>query len=461
MVQSQCALPRAEPHFAKEGHTFLSHVSRVNCHASCDALGGLAPTPIVVLNNNAGRYVCTSEPHSFMATATHFTSCSTVDSWLTACSWSRATTCYRRARCPRTQNHLQNRQRRRAADRVRRGASTQRHVCRLTFATLTSPRDDAEVDCRAHPTVRYRTSSPTSSIPTTLWRCQAIMLCLLSCTRRPSNAPVVAINKQIAPAATCFTATTGSVPLPHLVDAWTSSIPLHYTDHYCVVFHQLTPTTCTQKRRILVVADRNYPHASDVRLYPRETAGHSVRSVSYPGVICSPDNSPRGNARDTPQMLPPLAHHAVVYAAVSSPQEINTVSPLAPLLRSRPHIHANAKPDRFGRQAPIWYQDTMTTRPITSNHSATRRHTGRVQTENARSLTGDAHACAKVNPLAESTGSHPTIMATIAEAVAVGRKHWTSTRSRYETSWNASQSSGTWPTVCSKRTRHSAEKRRG
>ncbi|EPR58048.1 hypothetical protein TGGT1_410480 [Toxoplasma gondii GT1] len=92
MVQSQCALPRAEPHFAKEGHTFLSHVSRVNCHASCDALGGLAPTPIVVLNNNVGRYVCTSEPHSFMATATHFTSCSTVDSWLTACSWSRATT---------------------------------------------------------------------------------------------------------------------------------------------------------------------------------------------------------------------------------------------------------------------------------------------------------------------------------------------------------------------------------
>ncbi|KAF4646045.1 hypothetical protein TGRH88_023220 [Toxoplasma gondii] len=129
-------------------------------------------------------------------------------------------------------------------------------------------------------------------------------------------------------------------------------------------------------------------------------------------------------------MLPPLAHHAVVYAAVSSPHEINTVSPLAPLLRSRPLIHANAKPDRFGRQAPIWYQDTMTTRPITSNHSATRRHTGRVQTENARSLTGDAHACAKVNPLAESTGSHPTIMATIAEAVAVGRKHWTSTRSR-------------------------------
>ncbi|KEP61363.1 UNVERIFIED_CONTAM: hypothetical protein HHA_200600 [Hammondia hammondi] len=43
------------------------------------------------------------------------------------------------------------------------GASAQCRVCRLAFSTLTSPRDDAEVDCRAHPAVRYCASSLTST----------------------------------------------------------------------------------------------------------------------------------------------------------------------------------------------------------------------------------------------------------------------------------------------------------
>ncbi|EPR56906.1 hypothetical protein TGRUB_200600 [Toxoplasma gondii RUB] len=57
------------------------------------------------------------------------------------------------------------------------GASAKRHVCRLTFSTLTSPRDDAEVDCRVHPAVRYCASTLTPFLLTTLWRCQALMLC--------------------------------------------------------------------------------------------------------------------------------------------------------------------------------------------------------------------------------------------------------------------------------------------